>query len=82
MRCAPSHWLMARAERARHCGRRSLRATSPWSIGRPSPVGLLGLLTVPVLALIATLMNATGIELDARRDLDLDRELRSAASPI
>jgi SulP family sulfate permease len=37
-----------------------------------------GLLTVPVLALIALLMNATGIELDARQDLDLDRELRSA----
>ena len=32
---------------------------------------------MPVLALIATLMNATGIELDARRDLDLDRELRT-----
>ena len=35
------------------------------------------LATVPVLAVIATLMNATGIELDARRDLDLDRELRA-----
>ncbi len=34
------------------------------------------LLTVPVLALISNLMNATGIEIDARRDFDLDRELR------
>ncbi len=38
----------------------------------------LSLATVPVLAIISTLMNATGIELDARRDLDLDRELRAA----
>ena len=38
----------------------------------------LALATVPVLAVIAMLMNATGIELDARRDLDLDRELRAA----
>ena len=37
----------------------------------------LALATIPVLAVIATLMNATGIELDARRDLDLDRELRA-----
>ncbi len=37
----------------------------------------LGLATIPLLAVIATLMNATGIELDARRDLDLDRELRA-----
>ncbi len=40
--------------------------------------GIPGMLTVPVLALIALLMNATGIELNARQDLDLDRELRSA----
>ncbi|WP_421722803.1 SulP family inorganic anion transporter [Bauldia sp.] len=33
--------------------------------------------TVAVLTVIAVLMNATGIELDARRDVDLDRELRS-----
>ncbi len=38
----------------------------------------LGLLTVPILAVIAALMNATGIELEERRDLDLDRELRAA----
>ena len=38
----------------------------------------LSLATVPVLAVIATLMNATGIELEVRRDLDLDRELRAA----
>lgn len=38
----------------------------------------LSLATVPVLTIIAMLMNATGIELDARRDLDLDRELRAA----
>ncbi len=38
----------------------------------------LSLATIPVLAVIGTLMNATGIELDQRRDLDLDRELRAA----
>lgn len=38
---------------------------------------ILALLTVPVLAIIATLMNATGIELEERRDLDLNRELRT-----
>jgi SulP family sulfate permease len=38
----------------------------------------LNLLTVPVLAVISMLMNATGIELEERRDLDLDRELRTA----
>ena len=38
----------------------------------------LALATVPVLAVIAVLMNATGIELEERRDLDLDRELRAA----
>ncbi len=37
----------------------------------------LPLATVPLLAIIATLMNATGIELEERRDLDLDRELRA-----
>ncbi|MCP4384938.1 MAG: SLC26A/SulP transporter family protein [Hyphomicrobiales bacterium] len=38
---------------------------------------LLSLPTVVVLTVIAVLMNATGIELDSRRDVDLDRELRS-----
>jgi SulP family sulfate permease len=33
--------------------------------------------TVVILSLVAMLMNATGIELDTRRDLDLDRELRA-----
>ena len=45
-----------------------------WSaVGKQLP----SLLTVPVLAVIAMLMNATSIELDARQDLDLDRELRT-----
>ncbi len=35
------------------------------------------LLTVPVLTFIAALMNATGVELEVRRDFDLDRELRA-----
>lgn len=33
--------------------------------------------TVVILTVIAMLMNGTGLELDARRDLDLDRELRA-----
>lgn len=38
---------------------------------------LINLPTVVVLTVVAVLMNATGIELDVRRDVDLDRELRS-----
>ena len=38
---------------------------------------LVDLPTVAVLTVIAVLMNATGIELDKRRDVNLDRELRS-----
>lgn len=38
----------------------------------------LSLPTVAVLTAITLLMNAAGIELEARRDLDLDRELRAA----
>ncbi len=48
--------------------------TVDWTaIGRYVP----SLLTIPVLAIIGTLMNSTGIELDSRRDLDLDSELRT-----
>jgi SulP family sulfate permease len=39
---------------------------------------LLSLLTVPLLTVIAVAMNTTGIELETRRDLDLDQELRAA----
>src|SRR5581483_11953321 len=46
----------------------------------PYPVigALAGLPSAALLSVIAILMNATGIELDARRDIDLDRELRTA----
>ena len=37
----------------------------------------LNLPAVVILSVVAVLMNATGIELDTRRDVDLDRELRS-----
>jgi sulfate permease, SulP family len=37
-----------------------------------------GLGTVPVLGAIALLLNASGLELSVRRDIDLDRELESA----
>ncbi len=38
---------------------------------------LIHLPIVIILTVISVLMNATGIELDARRDIDLDQELRS-----
>ncbi len=38
---------------------------------------LVHLPVVVVLTILAVLMNAAGIELDSRRDIDLDRELRS-----
>jgi sulfate permease, SulP family len=39
--------------------------------------GLVGVPAVIVLTITALLMNATGIELDLQRDVDLDKELRS-----
>jgi SulP family sulfate permease len=39
--------------------------------------GLIGLPAVALLTVAAVLMNATGIELDTQRDIDLDRELKS-----
>jgi SulP family sulfate permease len=39
--------------------------------------GLVGLPAVALLTVAALLMNATGIELDTQRDIDLDRELKS-----
>ena len=39
--------------------------------------GLVGVPAVIVLTIAALLMNATGIELDSQRDVDLDKELRS-----
>ena len=42
--------------------------------------GLIGMPAVIVLTIAALLMNATGIELDSNRDVDLDRELRSVGA--
>ena len=38
------------------------------------------LLTVPVLAVVTLLLNTSGIEIAIRRDIDLNRELRSAGT--
>ncbi len=61
--------------------------TALWPPIHPADIGLVrwseiaaqlvNLPTVVILTVIAVLMNATGIELDTRRDVDLDRELRS-----
>lgn len=39
--------------------------------------GLLNLPTMVIMTVVALLMNSTGIELETRRDVDVDRELRS-----
>jgi SulP family sulfate permease len=44
---------------------------------RAIAAGLIGMPTVVILTMAALLMNATGIELDSNRDVDLDQELRS-----
>ncbi len=70
------HWLMALPEG--HALWPPLLPADLKLIEWPAIAGqTLALATVPLLAVIAVLMNATGIELDARRDLDLDRELRA-----
>jgi sulfate permease, SulP family len=71
-----NNWLIAVAD-----------GGSFWPAVRPSDIALVdwwtiagqlaNLPTVVILTIIAVLMNVTGIELDARRDVDLDRELRS-----
>ncbi len=70
------HWLMALPDG--HALWPPLLPADLSLVDWPAIAGqTLSLATIPVLAIIATLMNATGIELEERRDLDLDRELRA-----
>src|SRR4029078_4793829 len=45
--------------------------------GPPFPAGLLNLPTLVLVTVVTLLMNAGGIELESRDDVNLDRELRS-----